>query len=804
MNKCCAGKPDASPDAAQAGCGQPSPAAPGLEWLRVRIDQMDCPTEEALIRGKLEALEEVHELHFDLLQRRLSVRHRGLSEERLTGLIAGLGMTARPVDDIQHTRIHIAQLCCPTEETLLRQRLESLPGVVDLQFATLQRTLILGHTARGLDSALAAIRELGFTPSLTERPQPASATAKRGAQARLVLAGGLALLAEVLHLGQGAPQVLIAALALAAVALSGLGVYRKGWIALKNRNLNINALMSIAVTGALVIGEWPEAAMVMVLFALAELIEARSLDRARHAIRTLMAMTPEQATVRQSDGRWRAQPAAEVAIGSIVRVRPGERIALDGVVRDGYSTVDQAAITGESLPVEKRVGDGVYAGTVNRSGLLEVQVSALAADSALARIIHAVEQAQSARAPTQRLVDRFARIYTPAVVGLALLIAVLPPLLWQAPWYDWIYRALVLLVVACPCALVISTPVSIVSALAAAARQGILIKGGAFLEKGRQITHLALDKTGTLTHGQPALTDFIALRGDTPEFFQAVAASLAQRSTHPVSRAIAAHYAGRLPELAVAAFEQLPGLGVRGVIDGLRYHLGNPRLLDELGLDTAPLREQLAQLEADGKSLVLLASASQVVALFAVADTARASSQAAIADLHALGVRTLMLSGDNSATVQAIARQVGIDDAQGNLLPEDKLAAIDALARPPHTVAMAGDGINDAPALARADIGFAMGAIGSDVALETADVAIMDDDLRRIPAFIRLSRRTVRVLKQNIVLAVAIKLVFLLLTISGHATLWMAVFADMGVSLLVVANGLRLLRIDKDSGHSRG
>ncbi|TBU73974.1 heavy metal translocating P-type ATPase [Pseudomonas daroniae] len=756
---------------------------------------MCCPTEEGLIRGKLQHLPEVHAMQFNLLNRTLLVEHQAGAAPLLVETIASLGMQALPL--AAETRVRIEQMDCPTEERLITDKLARQPGIEALQFNLMQRVLTIRHNPDDLEPALQAIRELGFTPQPEggESPPVAPEQPQSGLPWRLILAGVAAFMAEVVHFTDAAPEWVVALMALGAVLASGLEVYKKGWIALKNLNLNINALMSIAVTGAILIGQWPEAAMVMVLFAIAERIEAKSLDRARNAIRGLMALTPEQATVRQADGSWQSLEVAQVAIGSVVRLRPGERIGLDGQVLEGHSTVDQSPITGESLPIEKSVGDTLFAGTINQSGALEYRVSTAASNSALSRIIKAVEEAQGARAPTQRFVDRFARIYTPLVFLLSLAVAVVPPLLLNGGWYEWVYRALVLLVVACPCALVISTPVSIVSGLAAAARKGILVKGGVYLENGRHITHLALDKTGTLTHGKPLQTDYQALIESDAEPYRELAASLAARSDHPVSQAVAKAAQEQGVALSeVQAFEALPGRGVRGVIDGQRYQLGNHRLLEELGLCSAEIEAQLDGLEREGKTVILLSDENRALALFAVADTLKASSREAIATLHDMGIKTLMLTGDNQHTAQAIAAQVGIDEARGDLLPADKLATVEGLLGQRGVVAMVGDGINDAPALARADVGFAMAAIGTDTAIETADVAIMDDDLRKIPTFIRLSRQTATILKQNIALALGIKAIFLAVTITGHATMWMAVFADMGVSLLVVLNGLRLLR----------
>lgn len=750
-------------DSKRCGCPaeallQPEkPIHPGIEaaTARFRIDNMDCPTEEALIRGKLGGLPGVLRLDFNLMQRTLTVSHELPSLGVVVDALTAIDMRAVQTDEVaagQTTLRATAKVDCPPEEALKRAKLAEVPG------------------------------EVGAPVPAATKWWP------------LVIAGGAALAAEGLYWFHGGNHWSVLVLALIAIFIGGLPTYKKGWIALKNRNLNMNALMSFAVTGAMLIGHWPEAAMVMVLFALAEVIEAKSLDRARNAIRGLLDLAPERATVQQPDGTWQAIDAGRIATGERVRVKPGERIALDGEVVDGRSTVNQAPITGESLPVEKAPGDPVFAGTINESGSFEYRVTAVAGNSTLARIIHAVEAAQGSRAATQRIVDQFARWYTPIVFGLAVAVALVPPLVMGAGWLDWVYRALVLLVIACPCALVISTPVSIVSGLAAAARHGILIKGGVYLEDGRKLQWLAMDKTGTVTHGKPAQTDFVVWENASPDDGRRIAASLAARSDHPVSKAIAqAASAEGVALREVAEFSALPGRGVRGSIDGVIYHLGNHRMLDELGCCTPQLEQRIATLESEGKTVVALVGPDGVRAVIAVADTIKEGSRSAIAELHALGIRTMMLTGDNPTTARAIAAQAGIDRVQGNLLPEDKQREVEKLLRS-GKVGMVGDGINDAPALARADIGFAMGAAGTDTAIETADVALMDDDLRKISIFVRLSRATASVLAQNIVLALGIKAVFLILTLTGDATMWMAVFADMGASLLVVGNGLRLLR----------
>ncbi|RIE00131.1 cation-transporting P-type ATPase [Simplicispira hankyongi] len=587
-------------------------------------------------------------------------------------------------------------------------------------------------------------------------------------------------------------------LAAVAILLAGLGVYQSGVRSLVRGQLGISALMAVAVTGAFAIGQWPEAAMVMALYALAERIEEGAVGRARHAIGALLALSPDQAEVQGADGQWRSVPATDVALGDTVRIRPGGRVPLDGSVTRGTSAVDESSVTGESLAVDKALGDALFAGTLNAHAELEMRVTAASGHTTLDRIIRAVEDAQATRAPTQRLVDRFAAVYTPAVFAIAVLVAVVAPLLLGWAWLDAIYRALVLLVIACPCALVLSTPVTVVSGLAAAARRGILIKGGAWLEQARGIRAVAFDKTGTITTGRPVLVGQSAFGSDAAHD---VALALARRSDHPVSQAIALGLGpqqGALPE--VIDFTAQAGRGVEGWVGGERWTLGNRRWMRELGLWTETVEAAAAEHEAQGRSVTFLAERGAVRALFAVADTLRPQAIAAVAELRALGITPIMLTGDHGAAAQTAARAAGIDEVQADLLPEHKQGAIAALQKLHGMTAMAGDGINDAPALAQADIGFAMGAAGTDVAMETADVVIMNDDLRRVAETVRLSRRTHQVLVQNIALALGIKLLFLALALAGQATMWMAVFADMGASLLVVANGLRMLRAEPAQG----
>ncbi len=705
----------------------------------------------------------------------------------------------------------IQKMDCPTEEKLIRDRFATMPGIEGMQFNLMQRELTVRHNLPSTVPIVTALKALDLDPvlksdSLASPGELDDQAADLSGDYRISplkwalmgVSGVSAIAAEVVAWSSGADSSLpVVGLALLAIATGGLDTLKKGWIALRHFSLNMNFLMSLAVIGAAVIGQWPEAAVVIFLFAAAEMIEALSLDRARNAIKGLMAMAPDMANVRSADGQWAPVQAATVALETIVRVKPGERVPLDGIVVTGQTTINQAPITGESMPVAKQSGDPVYAGTINERGEIDYRVTAMQSDSTLSRIIKSVQQAQGERAPTQRFVDQFARYYIPAVVAMALIVGLAVPLLLQAPFQPWLYKALVLLVIACPCALVISTPVTVVSGLAAGAKHGILIKGGVYLEQGRKLKALALDKTGTITLGKPSVTDSTALAGDDALWLR-YAASLSNRSDHPVSSAVVAHWTAmgdQEPLFDVADFEALTGRGVKGTIDGATFYLGNHRLIHELGNCTPALEATLEAFEKEGKTAVLVSSATAPMMILAVADTIRESSAAAIERIQAMGVHVIMLTGDNAHTAKAIGAKVGIDDARGNLLPDDKLMAINDMVTKYGYVGMVGDGINDAPALAKADIGFAMGAAGTDTALETADVALMDDDLSKLADFLTLSRQTSRILMQNIVLALGIKALFLVLALTGQATLWMAVFADMGASLLVVFNGLRLLRL---------
>ena len=714
-----------------------------------------------------------------------------------------------------HFRIH--GMDCAEEVALLKREVGPLVGGEDrLIFDILRGRMTVNPTANVLpDQVQQAVARTGMRAEVwTERPGGAdqqeewhrdARTAATAASGTLTLAAFLihaltvgtlagALGAEGLGGGHDVPWP--------ARLLYGFGIVTgawfiapKAWLAARRLRPDMNLLMTIAVIGAVAIGEWFEAAVVAFLFALALTLESWSIGRARRAIAALMALTPLSARVKRPGGRYEEQRPEDVPVGSSLLVRPGEKIPLDGVVTQGRSAVNQAPITGESVPVEKQPGAPVFAGTINGDGALEVESTKPADDTTLAHIIRLVGEAQSRRAPAEQWVDRFARVYTPSILLLAVLVLLVPPLALDAAWTPWVYRALVLLVIGCPCALVISTPVTIVAALTAAARNGVLIKGGVFVEAPAGLNTIAFDKTGTLTTGRPAVTHIVPWEGHTSDEVLRRAASMEAHSNHPLARAVVAHaLAHGVTPLPVDDFQTLQGRGATGRIDGTEYWIGSHRYLGERGLVTPDMYPHLQAMTDVGHTVVALGDHRHVCGFLTIADAVRPDAADAVRELRDLGVRhIIMLTGDNPGTAAAIARTTGIDQVRAELLPHDKVAVVEELVASHTAVAMVGDGVNDAPAMARATLGIAMGAAGSDAAIETADIALMSDDLRKLPWLIRHSRRALRIIRQNIALALGVKAVFVVLTLWGWASLWAAIAADMGVSLLVIFNALRLL-----------
>jgi Cd2+/Zn2+-exporting ATPase len=706
-------------------------------------------------------------------------------------------------------------MCCATEATALHKQLEPLPGLQRVDVNLLQSTVAVAYDKQqtsvkdivraaeraGLEAELATAADNGAQAA----PQPGTSASPHRVPtiaSAAALAGGVAAqaaLAGPSSLLEGADAApVIAQLLYLVSAVAGLWrVAPKAWAAARRLRPDMHLLMTIAVVGAIGIGEWIEGATVAFLFALSLMLESWSVGRARRAVAALMELEPATARVVDADGRESEQTPGEVAVGTRIVVRPGERIPLDGRVAAGASLVDQAPITGESAPVDRGVGDEVFAGTINGEGALEITTTKPANDTTLARIIALVSEAQSRRAPVEQWVDRFARVYTPIVVALAVLIALLPPLLLAGEWSAWLYQALVLLVIACPCALVISTPVSIVCGLARAARAGVLIKGGAYLELPARIRAVAFDKTGTLTEGRPTVEQVIALEGLTDDQVLLLAASVEARSEHVVGKAIVEAIAAKGLVLQTADdFQALKGRGARARIEGAEHWVASPRhLAERIGHEHETVHSEILRLQDQGMTVIAVGRDDTVLGLIALADRVRADTEPALSDLHAAGVRTtVLLTGDTTAASERIASAVGIDDVRAELLPEEKVDAVEDLLRRHRHVAMVGDGINDAPALARSSVGIAMGAAGTDAALETADIALMSDDLSRLPWLVRHSRRTLAIIRQNIAFSLVIKAVFVILAFLGVATIWAAIAADMGTSLLVTVNAMRLLR----------
>lgn len=726
------------------------------------------------------------------------------------------------VDNTPKTlEFRIEGMDCAEEIATLKRELGPVVGGADkLAFDLLNAKMIVQSPGASADSIIEAVTRTGMSANLWKEAEEAGEGDSRLARLRMILtacsgfclAAGFAVHAglsgsvaaalgsEGMALAHGAPW--------AARLVYGLGIVSGSWLilpkalfAIRRLRPDMNLLMTVAVLGAIGIGEWFEAATVSFLFAVALLLESWSIGRARRAIAALMELTPATAHLKLDGGALRDVPAVEVPVGAVVLVKPGEKVPLDGVVLSGSSAINQAPITGESLPVGKGPGSDVYAGTINGDGSLEIRSSKAAGQTTLAHIIQLVAQAQSKRSPSEQWVESFARVYTPAVMLLSLAVFLVPPLFFGSPWEMWIYRSLVLLVIGCPCALVISTPVTVVAALTAAARNGVLLKGGSYVETPARLKAVAFDKTGTLTKGEPEVVEVIALDEHSEADLLEIVAAMEAHSGHPLAKAVMAYAAGKgVTPAPASAFEIIQGKGATATVRGQRYWLGSHRYLEERKQETAAVHEKLEAMTASGRSVVIVGDERHVCGMLALADKVRPESKRTLEALRAAGIEHLaMLTGDNKGTARAIARELGIDEVYAELLPEDKVAVIEKLVARYGAVAMVGDGVNDAPALAASTMAIAMGAAGSDAAIETADVALMSDDLSKLPWLIGHSRRSLRIIRQNIGISLVTKGAFVALTFLGYASLWSAIAADMGVSLIVIFNALRLLAAEPSS-----
>lgn len=756
-----------------------------LRHDRLRVTGMDCTDCAAKLVKAIESHPGITRVNLNFNAGVMTIDHKA-SLGDIISIIKNNGYEASP-DGIQVHVYQIEGLDCADCAAKLEKYVSEMPGVsrATLNFSTARLTVEHSSPAAEIEKAISG---MGYTYTLQGNSGHEEAFYKKYRRLISAAVSGIGLAAGMASAFIGLPWYIPLLCYAFSIITGGFYIFRSAIYSLRSLTPDMNLLMTLAVAGAILINQWEEGAAVIFLFSVGYALQSYTLDRTRNSIKSLINLAPAEAAVLRSGTELKV-PVRSITPGDILIIRPGERIAMDGVVTDGISSVNQAPITGESIPVEKKKGSPVYAGTMNERGTLEVEVTKTFEDNTLSKIIHMVEEAQSRKAPTQEFVDRFAKYYTPAVIIAAVAIAAIPPLLGQ-PFETWFYRALVLLVIACPCALVISTPVSIVAAIGNASRHGILIKGGTYLEECSRINAIAFDKTGTLTQGRPEVTDVVTYGYSREEAIH-IAAALEDRSEHPLAAAIM-RANGKNGVLKVEAFESVPGSGVRASVNGMKYSIGSARMFDRLGDD---VRRDISRFEEEGKTPIIMGGPQGTIAIFAIMDQIRQESAGALQSLHDAKVQHLvMLTGDGEQAAKAIASQTGVDEYYAGLLPEAKVTQITRLKEKYGHVAMVGDGVNDAPALAEASIGIAMGATGSDTAIETADIALMSNDLTRLAYLVKLGRRMMRVIMENVTFSLAVKALFIGLTLLGFANLWMAVFADTGAAIIVILNGMRLLR----------
>lgn len=787
VSACCSGKSDNS-------LVEHLSATPNVvEKLQYEVKGMDCPSCAATIEKSISKIEGVNKVNVNYSAGKMQVETgvpslSGKIEKQVKNL--GFHVDSHQASKQVHT-FQVEGMDCGACAATIEKHLSLNPAIkeVRVNFSTGKMQVVhetnnqeIMKEVKRAGFVASPISKGGSTPNRTRKETPLTA-----------ISGGLLGIGFIGSYA-GFYPLLVTLLYAAAIVVGGFKPIRSAYFAIKSRSLDMNVLMSAAAIGAALIGEWFEGATVVWLFALGNTLQNKSIERTRESIRSLMDLAPSEAVVKKGNQLLKV-PVDDVSVGDIIIVKPGEKIPLDGDVVSGISTVNQAPITGESIPVDKEVGDSVFAGTVNESGSLEVRITKLVEDTAIAKIIHLVEEAQEKKAPTQAFVDRFASIYTPIVFVIALLIIIGPPLLGIGTWSEWAYKGLALLVVACPCALVISTPVAIVSAIGNAAKNGVLIKGGTFLEKAGAINAIAFDKTGTLTEGKPKVSQVLPLNS-TEENLLAIARTIEEHSNHPIAKAITTYAAEKeIQVLNGETFKTIVGKGAQATINGQEYFVGNPKLYEEFNLSLSELENQIKQLQHEGNTLILIGTRSEVLGIIAVSDAIRTITVQAIDKLKQVGIdEMVMLTGDNEGTAKKIASQTGVNRYFSELMPEEKVEAVKKLQLEGKRVAMVGDGINDAPALATADLGIAMGGAGTDTAMETADIVLMADNLEKLPHTIRLSRKALTIIKQNVWFSLLTKLAALLLIFTGDLTLWMAVLSDTGAALIVILNSMRLLR----------
>ncbi|GGE55880.1 copper-translocating P-type ATPase [Pullulanibacillus camelliae] len=766
------------------------------ERLTYHIYGMDCPSCAMSIEKGLSQLENIEavKVNYNTAKLQLVSKDR-LSFERVEHVIQKLGYRIEPLK--QHTNVRtydIEGMDCGSCATSIEKHLQTLPSVrsVSVNFST--GKMKIDHESH-VEEVISEVAKLGYKASLLSKmsPRKDETLAKNSAATKMLISTGILIILGLVSAYISLPKPLANLLYAATIIMVGYKPFKSAYFAIKSRSIDMNVLMSAAALGAVIIGQWLEGATVVWLFALGTALQNRSIAHTRNSIRNLMTVAPAEAWIK-AGSQMIKKPVEEVSIGDILIVKPGEKIPLDGVIVQGESSVNQAPITGESIPVDKGIHDHVFAGTVNESGALDIQVTKLVEDTTLARIIHLVEEAQEQKAPTQAFVDRFARVYTPVVFIIALCVMVLPPL-FIGNWGNWFYKGLELLVIACPCALVISTPVAIVSALGNAAKNGVLIKGGTFLEKAGAINAIAFDKTGTLTAGEPKVSEVKLAEASEIELLS-IALTLETRSTHPIAKAIVDFVKDKgIAPQSGTLFKTIVGKGVQATINGQVYYAGNRRLFEDLDIPVNDRYAEAQGLKQKGRTVVFIGTGHKLMGIIAVADTIRPTTIKTLSQLRQVGVGQLaMLTGDNEETAQFIAQEAQISRYFAELLPEDKVKAIKQLQHEGYNVAMVGDGINDAPALATADLGIAMGGAGTDTAMETADSVLMADNLEKLPHMIQLSRKALSIIKQNIWFSLIIKAIALMLIFPGWLTLWLAVLSDTGAAIIVILNAMRLLK----------
>ncbi|APH06125.1 heavy metal translocating P-type ATPase [Bacillus weihaiensis] len=764
------------------------------EKFSYRISGMDCPSCALTIEKGLSGMYEVEAVKVHYNSAKLDVTMKDSSAiDRMEKEVGKLGFSIEPLPKNKKAKTYVIEgMDCGSCAKSIENHLNTISKVqnVSVNFSTGKMKI---EHENSVEEIISEVSKIGFKASLEEKNKENTVTAKKE-NSYIITSGVLILLGFVGSYGDVTP-LLTTIMYAAAMVMSGFKPVKSAFYALKSRSLDMNVLMSAAAIGAALIGEWLEGATVVWLFSLGTYLQNRSIEKTRNSIRSLMDLAPSEAWVKQGTQVVK-KPVEEIGINDILVVKPGEKIPLDGEVLQGESSVNQAPITGESIPVDKLIGDLVYAGTINESGSLEIKVTKLVEDTTIAKIIHLVEEAQEQKAPTQAFVDRFAEIYTPIVFILALAVMILPPLVGFGTLDEWLYKGLELLVIACPCALVISTPVAIVSAIGNAAKNGILIKGGTFLEKAGSLDAIAFDKTGTLTEGKPKVTSVKTYKIPERELLS-IALTLEEYSSHPIAKTIVEYATNlKISSKQGEMFKSIVGKGVQATINKEVFYAGNKRLFEELNISLKRYEYELQNLQSDGKTVVIIGTSKEILGVIAVADTIRPTTVKALKGLKQVGVNQIvMLTGDNNGTAERIATEANVSRYFAELLPEDKVEAIKQLQKEGYTVAMVGDGINDAPALATSDLGIAMGGAGTDTAMETADIVLMADNLEKLPHTVKLSRKALTIIKQNIWFSLIIKLIALVLIFPGWLTLWMAVLSDTGAALLVILNALRLLRV---------